>query len=48
MMTLKIKYRGNFHSFAPSVLIEKANEWFELDTDSPYMLLVSEIKKVKD
>ena len=46
-MNLKIKYRESFRPFAPSILYEKANEWFEINTKSPYMLLVSEIKSNK-
>ena len=41
VMNLKIKYRESFRPFAPSVLREHAAEWFELKTDSPYMLLVA-------
>ncbi len=44
-LNLKIKFRESFRPFAPSVLREDVNEWFELDDDSPYMLLVSEVKK---
>jgi carbamoyltransferase len=40
-MNLKIKYRESFRPFAPSVLRENVADWFELDTDSPYMLLVA-------
>lgn len=39
-LNVKIKYRESFRPFAPSVLAEKRNEWFQLDADSPYMLLV--------
>jgi carbamoyltransferase len=46
-LNLKIKFRESFRPFAPSVLREDLNEWFELDHDSPYMLLVSEVKKDK-
>ena len=46
-LNLKIKFRESFRPFAPSVLREDVNEWFELDDDSPYMLLVSEVKKEK-
>ncbi len=46
-LNLKIKFRESFRPFAPSVLREDVNEWFELDGDSPYMLLVSEVKKNK-
>lgn len=45
VMNLKIKYRESFRPFAPSVLREDLSEWFELDTDSPYMLLVADISK---
>ena len=43
-LNLKIKYRESFRPFAPSVLAEHAKEYFELDHDSPYMLLVQSIK----
>ena len=46
-LNLKIKFRESFRPFAPSVIREDLNEWFELNCDSPYMLLVSEIKKSK-
>ncbi|TDA69587.1 hypothetical protein E0765_00385 [Sulfuricurvum sp. IAE1] len=46
-MNLKIKYRESFRPFAPSVLREKVHQWFELDTDSPYMLLVAPVKQEK-
>ena len=46
-LNLRIKYRESFRPFAPSVLREDVNDWFELDSDSPYMLLVSEVKKEK-
>ena len=46
-LNLKIKFRESFRPFAPSVLREDLNEWFELNSDSPYMLLVSEVKKDK-
>ena len=46
-MNLKIKFREGFRPFAPSVLREKVNEWFELDVDSPYMLLVAPVKKAR-
>ncbi len=46
-LNIKIKFRESFRPFAPSVLREDVNEWFELDNDSPYMLLVSEVKKNK-
>ncbi len=44
-MNIKIKFREGFRPFAPSVLREKVAEWFELDTDSPYMLLVAPVRK---
>jgi carbamoyltransferase len=43
VMNLKIKYRESFRPFAPSVLREQVAEWFELDDDSPYMLLVADV-----
>jgi len=46
-LNLKVKYRESFRPFAPSVLREDVNDWFELNTDSPYMLLVANIKKEK-
>ena len=46
-LNLKIKFRESFRPFAPSVLREDLKNWFELDNDSPYMLLVSEVKKDK-
>ena len=46
-LNLKIKFRESFRPFAPSVLIEDVNNWFDLDCDSPYMLLVSNVKKDK-
>ena len=44
-LNLKIKFRESFRPFAPSILREDLNDWFELDQESPYMLLVSDIKK---
>jgi carbamoyltransferase len=43
VLNLKVKYRESFRPFAPSVLREFAGEWFELDGDSPYMLLVADV-----
>jgi carbamoyltransferase len=43
-MNLKIKYRESFRPFAPSVLHERAADYFELDGDSPYMLLVADVR----
>ena len=47
ILNLKVKYRESFRPFAPSVLREDITDWFELDYDSPYMLLVDEVKKEK-
>ncbi|MCK4292094.1 MAG: carbamoyltransferase [Planctomycetes bacterium] len=44
LMNLKIKFRESFRPFAPSVLQEKASEFFEIETESPYMLLVAPVK----
>ena len=44
LLNLKIKFRESFRPFAPSVLREKAHEWFEIDADSPYMLLVANVR----
>ena len=44
-LNLKVKFRESFRPFAPSVLREDLNKWFELNCDSPYMLLVSDLKK---
>jgi carbamoyltransferase len=46
-LNLKIKFRESFRPFAPSVLLDDAGSWFELDGESPYMLLVSNIAKAK-
>ena len=46
-LNLKIKFRESFRPFAPSVLREDVSEWFELNNDSPYMLLVADVKKEK-
>lgn len=46
-MNLKIKFRESFRPFAPSVLAEKVSEYFELDRQSPYMLLTAYVKKEK-
>jgi carbamoyltransferase len=43
MLNLKVKYRESFRPFAPSVLREEVNKWFEMDVDSPYMLLVADV-----
>lgn len=44
-LNLKIKYREGFRPFAPSVLAESCNDFFDLDIDSPYMLLVAPVKE---
>ena len=46
-LNLKVKYRESFRPFAPSVLRERVSEWFEMDADSPYMLLVADVVKSK-
>lgn len=46
-VNLKIKFRESFRPFAPSVLLEKVSEYFELDHPSPYMLLVAPVRKDK-
>ena len=46
-LNLKVKYRESFRPFAPSILRDEVNDWFELNEDSPYMLLVANIKKDK-
>ena len=46
-LNLKIKYRESFRPFAPSVLKEHVAEWFDHDADSPYMLLVADVKSNK-
>ncbi len=43
VLNLKVKYRESFRPFAPSVLREDLNAWFELDADSPYMLIVADV-----
>lgn len=46
-LNLKVKYRESFRPFAPSILREDVSEWFEMNVDSPYMLLVADIVKDK-
>ncbi len=46
-LNLKVKYRESFRPFAPSVLLEDAPDWFDIDTQSPYMLLVAKINSKK-
>jgi carbamoyltransferase len=45
VLNLKVKYRESFRPFAPAVLAEDAADWFELDRDSPYMLLVADVAR---
>ncbi len=47
LLNLKVKYRESFRPFAPSVLREDVNEWFDINVDSPYMLLVADVQKSK-
>jgi carbamoyltransferase len=44
-VNLKIKYRESFRPFAPAVLAEKTSEWFDIDRESPYMLLVCQVRE---
>src|SRR5262245_48083991 len=44
-LNMKIKFREGFRPFAPSVLADKASEWFDIDCDSPYMLLVAQVRE---
>ena len=46
-LNLKVKFRESFRPFAPAVLLEDLNEWFDLESESPYMLLVGKIKEDK-
>jgi carbamoyltransferase len=45
VMNLKIKYRESFRPFAPTVLREHVSDWFEMNADSPYMLLVADVAR---
>ncbi|MCG8462340.1 MAG: carbamoyltransferase [Holophagales bacterium] len=47
VMNLKIKYRESFRPFAPSVMYDQVSEWFQLDRESPYMLLVAPVDEEK-
>jgi carbamoyltransferase len=47
LLNLKVKYRESFRPFAPSVLAEEASDWFELDGDSPYMLIVADVVRAR-
>lgn len=44
-LNLRVKYRESFRPFAPSVLREDVNDWFEIDSDSPYMLMVAPVSE---
>ena len=46
-LNLKVKYRESFRPFAPSILADDINDWFEINSRSPYMLMVSNVKKSK-
>ncbi|MBI1867381.1 MAG: carbamoyltransferase [Methylocystis sp.] len=46
-LNLKVKFRESFRPFAPSVLRERVADWFEIDGDSPYMLLVADVKSTR-
>jgi len=45
ILNLKVKFRESFRPFAPSILREDLSKWFDLDKDSPYMLLVADVNK---
>jgi len=45
LLNLKVKYRESFRPFAPAVLAEDLSDWFDLDGDSPYMLIVANVKE---
>ena len=46
-LNLKVKFRESFRPFAPSILEEDAQDWFDINEMSPYMLLVGKVKKEK-
>lgn len=46
-LNIKVKFRESFRPFAPSVLRERVSDWFEIDCDSPYMLLVANVNSVR-
>lgn len=46
-LNLKVKFRESFRPFAPSILREDLSEWFDFETDSPYMLMVAEVKQAQ-
>jgi carbamoyltransferase len=43
LLNLKVKYRESFRPFAPSILREDVQEWFDIDVDSPYMMMVADV-----
>ena len=45
-INLRVKYRESFRPFAPVILDEKKSEWFNIKTESPYMLVVSKVAKI--
>ncbi len=47
LLNLKVKFRESFRPFAPSILRENLKDWFEIDQDSPYMLLVAKVRNEK-
>ena len=47
-LNLKVKYRESFRPFAPSILREDLSEWFDINVDSPYMLLVAMLIQIKN
>lgn len=47
VLNLKVKYRESFRPFAPAILREDVSEWFEIDVDSPYMLVVADVRQGK-
>ena len=46
-LNLKVKYRESFRPFAPSILSDDLNDWFEMESVSPYMLMVADVRKEK-
>src|SRR5437879_12133307 len=45
LMNVKIKYRESFRPFAPAVIVDDVGEFFEMESESPYMLLVAQVRK---
>ena len=46
-LNLKVKYRESFRPFAPSIIRENVSEWFDINCDSPYMLIVANVSREK-